>query len=87
MDVATPTTVTLCGRLADRVGSAILIDIPLQGCTVAQLRRNLTAAYPTLAAELASSRVRFCVDGCIVTESANVLPHQDIAVFPPVSGG
>ena len=87
MAATAQTPVTLCGRLADWVGGSIAVDIPENGCTVADFRRDLAAAFPALAADLACTRVRFCVDERVVTDDATVLPHHDIAIFPPVSGG
>jgi sulfur-carrier protein len=78
--------ILLFGKLGDRVGREIEIEHNF-GCTVAQLRATLASRYPDAASELASSRVRVCVDQEIVHEEHRLIPGQEIAFIPPLSGG
>ena len=82
-----PLFVDLCGKLADPRGRSITISIPTAGCAVAELRALIAAHDDDLATLLATTRVLFCVNDWIVAESDHVMPGDDVAVFPPVSGG
>ena len=75
------------GRLADSFGTEMELDVPDDGCTIAELRRRLASAVPEAADELASTGVRACIDRTMVGENAQVLPHHEIAFVPPLSGG
>lgn len=80
-------SIELCGRLADRAGAILTLELDAASCSVAELRAALATAHPSLAADMASARVRACVDEVIVTDDAVVAAGQAIAFFPPVSGG
>ncbi|MEQ1726614.1 MAG: MoaD/ThiS family protein [Sphingopyxis sp.] len=80
-------TIELCGRLADGVGGAVMLELDAAACSIAELRTTLADIYPALAADMASARVRACVDEAIVPDAATVTAGQVIAFFPPVSGG
>lgn len=55
------------------------------GATVADLRRALAQALPALASvELPGV---FAVNGSFAPDSARIRPGDDVALFPPVSGG
>jgi molybdopterin synthase sulfur carrier subunit len=82
-----PLSVDLCGKLADPCGRAITISIPAAGCTAGELRALLAAHDEDLAWQLATTRVLYCINNQIVAESDHVMPGDDVAVFPPVSGG
>ena len=75
--------ILLFGRLAETIGRAIDFDLPEHGCTVAELRASLAKCHEALAA----TGVRACIDQEIVPESARVLPGQEVAFVPPLSGG
>lgn len=80
-------TIELCGRLADRAGAILTLELDAASCSIAELRAALSAAQPSLAADMANARVRACVDEVIVQDAATVAAGQAIAFFPPVSGG
>ncbi|MBW8754606.1 MAG: MoaD/ThiS family protein [Sphingomonadales bacterium] len=80
-------SVTLCGKLADPCGRAITISIPAAGCTAGELRALVAARDDELARLLATTRVLFCINDQIIAESDRVMPGDDAAMFPPVSGG
>jgi len=82
-----PLSVDLYGKLADPCGRVITISIPAAGCTAGELRALLAAHDDDLARLLATTRVLFCVNDRIVAESDRVMPGDDVALFPPVSGG
>ena len=75
--------ILLFGRLAESIGRAIHFELPEGGCTVAELRAALAKDHDALAA----AGVRACIDQEIVPESARVLPGQEVAFVPPLSGG
>jgi sulfur-carrier protein len=75
--------ILLFGRLAETIGREIDFDLPDGGCTVAELRAALAKEHGGLAA----ASVRACIDHEIAPESALVLPGQEVAFVPPLSGG
>ena len=75
--------VLLFGRLGETIGREIEVDLPAAGCTVAALRQRLAQDQPGLGA----TEVRACVDRAIVAETARILPGQEVAFVPPLSGG
>lgn len=68
------------GRLADSLGREAEVDMPATGCTVAELRRRLGD-------DVSSPGIRACIDQAMVGEEERVLPHQEVAFLPPLSGG
>ncbi|MBW8755226.1 MAG: MoaD/ThiS family protein [Sphingomonadales bacterium] len=82
-----PLSVTLCGKLADPCGREFTISIPAAGCTAGELRALVAARDGELARLLATTRVLFCINDQIIAESGRVMPGDDAAMFPPVSGG
>lgn len=81
------TKVLFFGRLGDRFGREIEVDLPPAGCTVAELRTLLGGRDPSAGEALAQPCVKVCVDQAIVPDSAFVRPGQEIAFLPPLSGG
>lgn len=79
--------VLLFGKLADRVGREVELDLPREGCTVAELRHRLQEALPALAGDLGRPMVKACIDQRIAGEDETVLPSQEVAFIPPLSGG
>ena len=75
------------GVRSDALGARVNVAIPEAGCSVAEARAAIAAAHPALAQDMASRRVRACVDDSIVGDDAWVTPAQSLALFPPVSGG
>lgn len=82
-----PMKILLFGKLADAVGRHVEHPVPAGGCTVAELRRSLAAAWPALAEALARPSTRACIDREMVADSAQVRPGQELAFVPPLSGG
>ena len=67
------------GSLGERLGRERELEIPDGGCTIAELRVRLP--------ELAGAIARACVDREVAAEDARVLPGQEVAFIPPLSGG
>lgn len=82
-----PVQIELCGRLADSVGRHITVCIPTAGLSVETLFATLTTGFPALAQSLASGRIKACVNDKIVLNDCVVQPQDEVALFPPVSGG
>lgn len=79
--------VELCGRLADACGRMVDVDLPVEEVPVSDLFAALAAAYPALAPSFASGRVRACVNEALVGPDSPVRAGDQVALFPPVSGG
>ena len=79
--------VELYGKLADPCGPAVTIAIPAAGCTAADLRALLAASDAGLAALLATTRLRLCINDQVAAETARIMPGDTVALMPPVSGG
>jgi molybdopterin converting factor subunit 1 len=78
-------SVQLFARGRELVGAdAALIEVP-GGTTVAVLRRVLGDRYPALAPLLERSAV--AVNHDFAEESCVIVPTDEVAVIPPVSGG
>jgi len=71
------------GRLGESIGREIDFDLPPGGITIAELRASLAESH----AALGAANVRACIDREIVPEAARVLPGQEVAFIPPLSGG
>ena len=71
------------GRLGETIGREIEVDLPADGCTVAALRERLAKEHRGLDA----ASVRACIDRAMVPETAHILPGQEVAFVPPLSGG
>ena len=79
--------ISFFGSLGDCIGRQAELDLPPEGCTVAQLRERLAAVYPAARTELARPSLRACVDEMIVSEDHRVRSDQSVEFFPPLSGG
>jgi molybdopterin synthase sulfur carrier subunit len=75
------------GRLAERAGRELELDLPAEGCTVAELRQRLVSVLPAAADDVAKPSNRACIDQAIAPEDARVLPSHEVAFVPPLSGG
>ena len=82
-----PLSVNLYGKLGDPCGRGITVRIPAAGCTAGELRAVLADHDDDLARLLATTRVLYCINDQIVAESDRVMPGDEVALFPPVSGG
>ena len=79
--------IELCGRLAEACGREVDLDLPEAGLPVAALMAALGDAYPVLGDALGRGRIRACVNEAIVPSATVVRPGDEVALFPPVSGG
>ncbi len=68
--------------LRERMGARAERSVPA-GTTVGALWRALVAEHP----ELGATRVRFAVNETYVEPSHALADDDEVAVFPPVSGG
>lgn len=85
--MATRLNVELCGRLADACGRMVEVDLPTEEVPVSALLSALALAYPALISSIASGRVRACVNEALVGPDSLVRAGDQVALFPPVSGG
>ncbi len=77
--------IQLFATLRDRVGArTVSVDIP-EGATVAQLVERVAVAYPALARSLPSSIV--AVNQEFAFPPTPLKAGDEVALFPPVSGG
>lgn len=76
--------IALFAGMADLVGHRD-ITVPWTGGTVGDLRRAIGAAYPGLAALL--SRSAIARGAGYVADDVDLVPGDDVAIIPPVSGG
>lgn len=67
------------GKLAERIGREIEIELPAEGCTVAALRARFGG--------LDRATVRACVNDGTVGEDHVVRPGDRVDFLPPLSGG
>lgn len=81
------TKVLFFGRLGDRFGRELEVDLPEAGCTVAELRTLLCGQRPSAEDVLLQPCVKACVNEVIVPDSVLVRPGQEVAFMPPLSGG
>jgi molybdopterin converting factor small subunit len=70
--------------MAEIVGARRL-EMPWEGGTVADLRRELEAGRPALGPLLARSAV--CVAGRYAADNVTIAVGAEVALIPPVSGG
>ncbi|MBY4636511.1 MoaD/ThiS family protein [Sphingopyxis sp. XHP0097] len=83
----TNVSIELCGRLAEPCGRVLSIGIPNGGLSVPEMVARLVQYYPDLLPALARGRIRACVNETIVPDRSRVRPGDQVALFPPVSGG
>jgi sulfur-carrier protein len=67
------------GKLAERIGREIEIELPAGGCSIAALRARFDG--------LDRTTVRACVNDSTVGEDHIVRPGDRIDFLPPLSGG
>lgn len=80
------TKILFFGRLRDRAGPALDVDLAPEVRTVTELRRWLDARVEGLACA-GDTSVRFAADGVIVLEGEDISTAREIALMPPLSGG
>lgn len=79
--------VELCGRMADACGRMVQLDLTQEEISVSSLFAALSTAYPALAPVIACGRIRACVNEVLVGADSLVRAGDEVALFPPVSGG
>jgi molybdopterin converting factor small subunit len=77
----------LCGCLADPYGRRVDLQWAEGGKSVRNLIADVLAAYPELIAAINGRPVRVCVNETLVSEDSLVRIGDEVALFPPVSGG
>ena len=75
------------GKLGDLVGREVRLDLPPEGCSVAELRRLLAGKYPDAVAELSAPSLRAFVDDSLAGEDHRIRPGDRVEFLPPLSGG
>ncbi|WP_129791665.1 MoaD/ThiS family protein [Sphingosinicella sp. CPCC 101087] len=75
------------GRLSERLGREMEIDLPADVRNVADLRRLLAGLRPEAQSDFLGPSLRACVGDSIVGDDAPVSGASEIAFFPPLSGG
>lgn len=82
-------TIRFFARLREETGSAErAVELPRDGLTIAQLRGWLRAQDPRLAIALDDARpVRTALNQCMCSGDATVRDGDEVAFFPPVTGG
>lgn len=75
------------GSLAERVGRQAEVDLPPQGCTIAELRQLLAERDDVFASELGRPGIRASADQQVVRDGDRVRPGQEVSFFPILSGG
>ena len=78
-------TLNFYGRLTDRFGTRCLVELPPEGCTVAQLKGLLADAHEY--AEIASPGVRAAIGDTLVPEDVLLRPGDEVDFLAPLSGG
>jgi molybdopterin converting factor small subunit len=63
------------------------VELPRQGCTIAELRGLLAREHPEAGELLGSLALRPCVDDRLVGEEHRVADAASVEFFPPLSGG
>lgn len=78
--------VLLFATLRDLAGEAkVALDLPDNPTTVAALREALAAAFPALQPYMESAII--AVNHAFTNDDTAITPADEIAAFPPVSGG
>lgn len=77
-------TVQLFASLKDTAGSTAEIEVE-EPVTVARLMASFIARYPSLKG--AERSLNVAVDQTYALPDQVILPDQEVAIFPPVSGG
>lgn len=81
------TRILFFGSLAERLGRQIEVELPAQGCTVAELRQLVVQQDQAAGSALLEPGVRASADQAMVRDDDLVRPGQEISFFPILSGG
>ncbi|MFT8863612.1 MAG: molybdopterin converting factor subunit 1 [Acetobacter fabarum] len=82
-------TVLFFAALREQIGQESLsVTIPASGVTVAALRTQIEGANPTIAQALSDQpKLRVAVNRTLSTFEQLVTPGDEVAFFPPMTGG
>ncbi|MCP1227239.1 molybdopterin converting factor subunit 1 [Acetobacter fabarum] len=82
-------TVLFFAALREQIGQESLsVTIPASGVTVAALRTQIEGANLTIAQALADQpKLRVAVNRTLSTFEQQVTPGDEVAFFPPMTGG
>ena len=74
------------GRLGEKLGSEMHVELPAGTDTILKLRNILVEMFPDASEDL-RRRSRACVEDSIVGESHRLAGNETVEFFPPLSGG
>ncbi len=77
-------TIQLFANLREQLGESVQLDLSPPAC-VGDLRREFLNRYPQFRGMAASLNVALDLD--YAEDEREIRPDQEIAIFPPVSGG
>ncbi|MFH7810523.1 MULTISPECIES: molybdopterin converting factor subunit 1 [Acetobacter] len=82
-------TVLFFAALREQIGQESLsVAIPASGVSVATLRTQIEGADPAIAQALADQpKLRVAVNRTLSTFEQMVVPGDEVAFFPPMTGG
>lgn len=73
-------------QLRERIGQES-IELDVQSCTVLQLKEQLIALNPAWKNDLQQKRLLVAVNQSMATDLSQILSGDEVAFFPPVTGG
>lgn len=78
--------VELYGKFAELAGRELAVDLALPA-SLAALSTAMAEQHPMLVKALAHPRTRFCVNDVVVLGEVEINAGDNVALFPPLSGG
>lgn len=85
--MSTTITIQLFARLRETAGrNTVEVPIPDGGCSVAELLESLKAD-PQLRESITGTTVLTAVNQAMARSQDRVAPGDEVALFPPVTGG
>lgn len=81
------TRILFFGRVAEHLGPDRDVDLPTDGCSIAEIRRRLAAQDQIAADALLRADVLASIDQVVADDDAHAHPGQEIAFFSLFSGG
>ena len=75
------------GKLADRIGRMVEIELAVARPTVADVRDALASRFPDARDELLKPSLRACVGDALVADDFALGDARLVEFFPPLSGG
>lgn len=87
MNASNSVRILFFGPLGEKMGREVQLDSSLRHRTVAEVKHLLALQYPQAAEDLASPRLRACIDDVMADEMSIVGSGSEVAFLPPLSGG